>query len=133
MSERTVIRTPHAPSAFGPFSQGIEMDGWVFTSGQLPLDPATGQLVAGDIQAQTRRVIANLEAILVRGGASLADVVKATVFITDMRDFDAVNRVYAEYFPEQPPARSCIEVPALAKGAQVEIEAIARRRERTAV
>jgi 2-iminobutanoate/2-iminopropanoate deaminase len=128
MTDRTIIRTPDAPSAFGPFSQGIEMDGWVFTSGQLPIDPATGQLVTGDVQAQTRQVIANLKAILKQAGASLEDVVKATVFITDMRDFESVNRVYAEFFPKDPPARSCIEVPALAKGAQVEIEAIARRR-----
>ena len=125
MSTITTIHTPNAPAAFGPFVQGVKTDTLVFSTGQLPLDPATGELVSDDVQAQTRQVLMNLTAILEAGGCSLDRVLKATVFITNMDDFDKVNEVYAGFFSDTPPARSCIEVSGLAKGAKVEIEAIA--------
>lgn len=125
MSTITTIRTPKAPAAFGPFVQAVKTDTLVFSTGQLPLDPATGELVSDDVQAQTRQVLLNLKAILEAAGCSLDRVLKATVFITNMDDFDKVNEVYAGFFSDTPPARSCIEVSGLAKGAKVEIEAIA--------
>lgn len=125
MLERARVNTDNAPAAFGPFSQAIKIDTLVFTSGQLPIDPATGNVVKGGIKAETRQVLLNLKEILIAAGSSLEHVVKATVFITNMEDFPAVNEVYAEFFPDQPPARSCVEVSGLAKGANVEIEAIA--------
>lgn len=125
MSTITTIRTPNAPAAFGPFAQGVKTDTLVFSTGQLPLDPATGELVSNDVQAQTRQVLFNLKAILEAAGCSLDRVLKATVFITDMDDFDKVNEVYAGFFSDTPPARSCVEVSGLAKGAKVEIEVIA--------
>ena len=125
MSTITTINTPKAPAAFGPFVQGVKTDTLVFSTGQLPLDPATGELVSDDVQAQTRQVLLNLKAILEAAGCSLDRVLKATVFITDMDDFDKVNEVYAGFFSDTPPARSCIEVSRLAKGAKVEIEVIA--------
>ena len=125
MPERTQISTKEAPAAFGPFSQAIKTDTMVFTSGQLPIDPASGDLVDEDISIQTHQVIKNLKAILTEAGCSMNDVVKATVFITSMDDFNTVNEIYASYFSSPYPARSCIEVPRLAKDAKVEIEAIA--------
>ena len=125
MSTITTIQTPKAPAAFGPFVQGVKTDTLVFSTGQLPLDPATGELVSDDVQAQTRQVLKNLKAILEAGGCSLDRVLKATVFITDMDDFDKVNEVYAGFFSDTPPARSCVAVSGLAKGAKVEIEVIA--------
>ena len=125
MSTITTINTPKAPAAFGPFVQGVKTDPLVFSTGQLPLDPTTGKLVSGDVQAQTRQVLLNLKAILEAAGCSLDRVLKATVFITDMDDFDKVNEVYAGFFSDTPPARSCIEVSRLAKDAKVEIEVIA--------
>jgi 2-iminobutanoate/2-iminopropanoate deaminase len=126
MIRRTKIQTPKAPKAFGPFSQAVKIDNLVFTSGQLPLHPDTGEIVKGGIQAETRQVLQNLKAILAAAGSSLDLVIKATVFITNMKDFSKMNEVYAEFFPRQvPPARSCVEVSRLARGAQVEIEAIA--------
>jgi 2-iminobutanoate/2-iminopropanoate deaminase len=125
MSTITTIRTPNAPAAFGPFVQGVKTDTLVFSTGQLPLDPATGELVSDDVQAQTRQVLFNLKAILEAAGCSLDRVLKATVFITNMDDFDKINEVYAGFFSDTPPARSCVEVSGLAKGAKVEIEAIA--------
>ena len=126
MRDKTRIVTDNAYSAFGPFSQAIRTGRFVFTSGQLPIDPKTGNLVNGDIRAQTRQVLENIRAILAAAGCSLEDVVKATIFITDMGDFTAVNEEYASYFNQgDKPARSTVEVSGLAKGAKVEIEAIA--------
>ena len=126
MKERESISTDQAPAAFGPFSQGIKSDRYVFATGQLPLDPASGKIVSEDVEEQTHRVLQNLKAILEAGDSSLDHVVKATVFITDMAYFDRMNGVYATYFTQPFPARSCIEVSGLAKGAKVEIEVIAR-------
>jgi 2-iminobutanoate/2-iminopropanoate deaminase len=124
---RTKIATTSAPAALGPYSQAIALDGMVFASGQIALDPASGQLVEGDVQAQTHRVLQNLTAVLEASGSSLANVVKTTVFLTSMSNFTAMNEVYATYFGDEPPARSTIAVVELPKGAQVEIEAIAVR------
>ena len=124
MQLRQQVNTKDAPAAFGPFSQAIKSNPLVFTSGQLPIDPVSGDIIDQDVEAQTHRVLKNLEAILNEAGSSLKDVVKATVFITSMDDFDKVNQIYSTYFSNPFPARSCIEVPRLAKGAKVEIEAI---------
>ncbi len=124
-TKRTVIATDLAPKAIGPYSQGIRANGLVLCAGQTPIDPATGQLISGDIAAQTRRVLQNLSAILEAAGTSLSKVIKTTVFITDMANFKAMNAVYAEFFAEHPPARSTIAVAALPLGALVEIECIA--------
>ncbi|MEP0766527.1 MAG: RidA family protein [Fimbriimonadia bacterium] len=123
---RHTVGTERAPAAIGPYSQAIKVSGTLlFTSGQIPLEPATGEMVSGDIAAQTTRVLENLKAVLEAGGASLADVVKTTIFLADMADFATVNEVYAEFFPTDPPARSTVQVAALPKGARVEIEAVA--------
>ncbi|KAA0228878.1 RidA family protein [bacterium] len=124
---REVIKTSSAPAAIGPYSQGIRVSAgkMLFTAGQVPLDPATGQMVTGDIKAQTRRVLENVKAILQAAGASFEHVVKTTVFMTDLNEFAAMNDVYAEYFATNPPARSTVEVRALPKGAKVEIETMA--------
>lgn len=124
---RAKIATTSAPAALGPYSQAIALDGLVFASGQIALDPASGQLVEGDVQAQTHRVLQNLTAVLEAAGSSLAGVVKTTVFLTSMNSFTAMNEVYATYFGDEPPARSTVAVAELPKGAQVEIEAIAVR------
>lgn len=124
---RTVVSTLQAPQALGPYSQAISVANLIFCSGQIPLDPATGDLVAGDIGAMTRQVLHNLQAVLAAAGSSLSQVVKTTVFLADMNDFAAMNAVYAEFFPSTPPARSTVQVAALPKGARVEIEVIALR------
>jgi len=124
-TKRTVISTELAPKAIGPYSQAIRANGFVFCAGQTPIDPAVGKLIEGDVPAQTRRVLQNLSAILAAAGTSLSKVVKTTVFLTDMANFKAMNEVYAEFFPEHPPARSTIAVAGLPLGAQVEIECIA--------
>ena len=123
--KRKVIATDQAPAAVGPYSQAIRAGRFVFTAGQIPMDPATGELVTGDIQAQTRRVLQNLEAVLEAAGASLKRVVKTTVFLQDMGDFAAMNEVYAEFFPQKPPARSAVQAAALPLGVGIEIEAVA--------
>lgn len=120
-----VIATGDAPAAVGPYSQAIRAGSLVFTSGQIPLDPASGQLVEGGIEAQTAQVLHNLSAVLAAAGLSPGDVVKTTVFLVSMDDFPAMNEVYAAFFGQDPPARSTIGVAALPKGARVEIEAIA--------
>ncbi|EGJ51130.1 RidA family protein [Desulfocurvibacter africanus] len=120
------ISTPKAPAALGPYSQGVASGNLLFVSGQTPIDPATGALVAGDIEAATRQVIKNIQAILQAAGADLEHVLKTTVFLTDMGNFKRMNAVYAEYFTGTPPARSTIQVSALPMSAEVEIEAIAR-------
>lgn len=123
--QRSVIATPAAPAAIGPYSQAIRAGNLVFTSGQIPLDPATGQMVTGDLTAETRRVLDNLAAVLAAAGVGFADVVKTTIFLTDMGDFAAVNALYAERFSGAPPARSTVQVARLPKDARVEIEMIA--------
>ena len=122
--KREIISTDKAPAAVGPYSQAVRVGDLVFTAGQVALDPATGKLVEGGIEEQTRQVLQNLAAVLEAAGSSLDKVVKTTVFLKDMGDFAAMNAVYAEFFPTDPPARSTVEVSALALGALVEIEAI---------
>jgi 2-iminobutanoate/2-iminopropanoate deaminase len=122
------IRTDKAPAAIGPYSQAIVEGSLIFTSGQIPIDPATGELRNGDIATATCQVLWNLQAVLVAGGADMSTVIKTTVFLKDMRDFQAFNGVYAEFFKETFPARSCVQVAALPKDALVEIEAVAMRR-----
>jgi 2-iminobutanoate/2-iminopropanoate deaminase len=125
--QRERISTTDAPGAIGPYSQAIASGAFVFCSGQVPLDPASGTLVEGDVRAQTRRALENLGGVLNAAGSSLAQVVKTTVFLISMSDFAAMNEVYAEFFPGDPPARSTIAVAELPKSARVEIEAIALR------
>ncbi|NLN76690.1 MAG: RidA family protein [Armatimonadetes bacterium] len=125
---KVVIETSAAPRAIGPYSQAIKANGLLFISGQIPMDPDTGQMTAVDVVAQTNRAMDNLGAILAAEGLDFKDVVKTTIFLTDMADFARVNDVYAAYFESAPPARSTIQVAALPKGAKVEIEAIATAR-----
>lgn len=129
MNELDPIRTPTAPAAIGPYSQAMRLDDLVFTAGQIPLDPASMDMVGGDdVAAQTERVMANLAAILDAAGASLDTVLKTTVYLIDMDDFAAMNEVYARFFGDHRPARSTVEVRRLPKDARVEIDAIARVR-----
>jgi 2-iminobutanoate/2-iminopropanoate deaminase len=122
---KTVISTAEAPTAVGPYSQAIAAGGLVLCSGQIPLDPSSGVLIEGDISNQTKRVLENLTAALRAHGLTMEHVVKTTVFMTDLANFGEMNTVYAQFFPSDPPARSTIQVAALPKGANVEIEAIA--------
>ena len=122
---KKIISTDKAPKAIGPYSQAVLANGFVFLSGQIPLDPATGQLIEGDIAAQTERVLENIEAVLQAAGSGLAYVVKTTVFLKDMADFTRMNDVYALFFAIQPPARSTVEAARLPRDVQVEIEVIA--------
>ncbi len=124
--ERSMISTADAPQAIGPYAQAIAIDTLVFCSGQIPLTPE-GTLVEGDVAAQTRQVLSNLKAVLAAAGSSLAQVVKTTVFLADMGDFAAMNEVYREFFPSNPPARSTVQVARLPRDVRVEIEAIAVR------
>lgn len=121
---RTVLHTEHAPAAIGPYSQGIMTEDMIFVSGQIPVDPTTGEM-QGDVAAQTKQVMENLKAVLKAANAELSQVVKATIFLTDIADFKAVNEVYASYFIDEPPARSTVAVAALPLQAKVEIEVIA--------
>jgi 2-iminobutanoate/2-iminopropanoate deaminase len=121
------ISTSGAPAAIGPYSQAITAGEFLFTAGQIGLEPATGELVAGGLEAQTRRAIRNLTAVLDAAGATWGDVVKTTIFLTDLSDFAAVNAIYATVIPDPAPARSTVAVAGLPKGALIEIEAIARR------
>ncbi len=122
---KKIIKTERAPAAIGPYSQAIVANNFVFVSGQIPLDPQTGQLVRGDIQAQARQCLENLKAILEASGSSMDKLVKVTVFAKDLKDFQAINQVYAEYFNANPPARSFVEVSSLPRDAAIEIEGIA--------
>jgi 2-iminobutanoate/2-iminopropanoate deaminase len=122
---RDAIRTSSAPAAIGPYSQAVKAGGFVFVSGQIPLDPATGQMLQGDIAAQTHRVITNLREILAAAGSSLDQVVRSTVYLADMDDFGAMNEVYGSYFTSPAPARSTIQASKLPKGARIEIDVIA--------
>ncbi len=123
--QREVVQTAKAPKAIGPYSQAIRVGDLVFCAGQTPLDPATGNLVEGGIEAQTRRVLQNLSAVLEAAGTSFERAVKTTVFLADMNDFQKMNAVYAEFFPADPPARSTVQVARLPRDAMVEIEIIA--------
>ncbi len=123
--KREVIATEKAPAAVGPYSQAIRVGDLVFTAGQLAIDPATGKLVEGGIEEQTRQALRNISAVLEAAGSSLDRVAKTTVFLKDMGDFKALNQVYGEFFASEPPARSTVEVSDLALGALVEIDAIA--------
>ena len=122
---KTIITTDKAPGAIGPYSQAVEVNGIVYTSGVIPIDPATGNLVEGDITVQAKQAIGNLAALLEAAGASTDSTIKTTVFIKDMNDFAKVNEVYAAYFTKDFPARSCVEVARLPKDVLIEIEAIA--------
>jgi 2-iminobutanoate/2-iminopropanoate deaminase len=125
MPEKTIIRTDKAPKAIGPYSAGVRVGQFVYTAGQAGLDPQTGKMVAGGIEAETRQTVTNLKHILEAAGSSLEQVVKTTVFLRDMNDFASMNGVYAEFFSENPPARSTIQAAALPMGVAVEIEAVA--------
>jgi len=121
------ISTADAPAAIGPYSQAIHAGDLVFLSGQVPIDPKTGELVGGEIAAQTERVLDNLAAVLAAAGCGFGDVVKTTIYLVDLGDFQAVNQTYAKRFTAAPPARATVQVSALPKGARVEIDAIARK------
>jgi 2-iminobutanoate/2-iminopropanoate deaminase len=123
--KREVVRTPAAPKAIGPYEQAVKIDGFIYTAGQIGLDPRSGRLVEGGIGAETRQVLENLKAILEAAGSSMDQVVKATVFLKNMSDFEAMNEVYEEYLGRARPARSTVAVAELPRGALVEIELIA--------
>ncbi len=124
-NEKKIIKTDKAPAAIGPYSAGVIGGRFIFTAGQLGIDPATGNLVEGGVEAQTRQALRNLSAILQASGTHIENVVKTTVFLQDMNDFALMNGVYAEFFTDEPPARSAVQVAALPKNGLVEIEAIA--------
>ncbi|HZD04717.1 MAG TPA: RidA family protein [Longimicrobiales bacterium] len=126
MSDLRQVRTDDAPRAIGPYSQAIVTDGWVYCSGQIPIDPSTAEVVGGDVATQTERVLRNLAAVLEAAGSSLSRVVKTTVFLADMGDFLAMNEVYARHFGEHRPARATVQAGALPKGVALEIECVAR-------
>ena len=126
MENRSIL-TDKAPQPIGPYSQAIRAGDFIFTAGQVPVDPAANKVVEGGVQAQTRRSLENVKAVLEAGGASLSDVVKVTVFLKDMNDFAEVNEVYAEYFTDNKPARSAVQVARLPLDVMVEIEAVARK------
>jgi 2-iminobutanoate/2-iminopropanoate deaminase len=123
--DREIITTNKAPAAVGPYSQAVRVGDFVFTAGQIPLNPTTGQMVEGGIEAQTRQALTNVSAVLEAAGTSLANAVKTTVFLADIGEFKAMNGVYAEFFPGAPPSRSAVQVAALPLGARIEIEAVA--------
>ncbi len=124
---KEIIKTPDAPQAIGPYSQAVEAGELVFVSGQIPLDPATGNIVPGDIKEQTRRVMENGKAILAEAGCGMDEVVKTTIYLRNIGDFAAVNEVYGSYFPSDPPARATVEVSRLPKDVAVEIDFIASK------
>jgi 2-iminobutanoate/2-iminopropanoate deaminase len=122
---KKIISTSEAPAAVGPYSQAVRIGSTVYCAGQIPLDPKSGQIVSKDISGQTRRVLDNISAILKAEDLSFENIVKTTIFLTDLADFQTVNEIYASYFKQAPPARSTVQVTALPKGARIEIEAIA--------
>src|SRR5437879_11398867 len=122
---KKIISTKEAPAAVGPYSQAVRVGSTIYCAGQIPLDPKSGQIVPGDVGAQTRRVLENIAAVLKAEGLSFQNIVKTTIFLTDLADFQTVNEIYASYFKQAPPARSTVQVPALPKGARIEIEAVA--------
>jgi 2-iminobutanoate/2-iminopropanoate deaminase len=121
----SAVTSEHAPAAIGPYSQGMRAGELVFLSGQIPLDPATGAMVAGDIAAQTERIMANLGAVLAAAGCGFHDVVRTTIYVVDMADYAKINEIYGRFFAEPYPARSTVQVSALPRGARVEVDAIA--------
>lgn len=123
--KRGIVSTPKAPAAIGPYSQAVQIGDLIYTAGQIPLVPETGKLIEGDIEEQTRQVMQNLANILEAAGSSLAHVVKTTIFVTNLGDFAAINKVYGSFFAGDPPARSTVQVAALPLGASVEIEVVA--------
>ncbi|MGQ9467547.1 MAG: RidA family protein [Anaerolineae bacterium] len=123
--KKQIVQTPDAPAAVGPYSQAVRVGDWIFTAGQLGLVPGTREFAGPDIESQTRQVLENIRAILDAAGSCLRHVVKTTVFLQDMGEFGRMNSVYAEFFPESPPARSTVQVAALPMGARVEIEVVA--------
>lgn len=125
---KRIISTPGAPAAIGPYSQAVENNGQVFCSGQIGLDPASGVLVSGGVEMETRRALENLRAVLAEAGLDLTDVAKTTIFLADLADFEVVNRIYGEYLSPPYPARSTVQAAALPRKARVEIEAIAMKR-----
>lgn len=124
---KTVITAAHAPAAIGPYSHAISVGNFLFTSGQIALDPATGKLAGDTIEVQTEQVLKNLESVLYANDMTFANVVKTTVFLTDLADFTAVNAIYATRFPAEPPARSCVQVAGLPGGSKIEIELVAHK------
>ena len=124
---RTVIKTEQAPAAIGPYSQAIKSGDLLFCSGQIPIDPTNGEVFKGPVKEQAELVMKNVGAVLKAGGCDFKDIVKTTIFLTDMNDFAAVNEVYGKHFPSEPPARSTVAVAALPKGVNVEIEVLARK------
>ncbi len=124
-TQRTIISTEKAPAAVGPYSQAVRIGDLVYTAGQIPLDPETGTMVSGTIEVQTRQVLANMKAVLEAADSGLERIVKMTVFMTDLGQFAQMNAVYAEFFPDAPPARSAVEVSALPLGAMIEMDAVA--------
>jgi|TARA_Y100000310_G_scaffold260614_1_gene269630 2-iminobutanoate/2-iminopropanoate deaminase len=125
VTERTVIRTENAPSAVGTYSQGISTDNIIFTAGQIPLNPSTGEVIEGNFKTRVRQVLHNIDGILVEAGSSLSSAVKLTVFMTDLSRFSELNEVFLEFFEKDPPARSALEVSKLPLGVDVEIECVA--------
>lgn len=122
--EKTILSTDRAPAAIGPYSQAVKTGNMVFVSGQIPIDPQTGNIVEGSIEDQVHRIMANIRAICEQAGGTLANVVKTTIFLTDLGQFKTVNEAYGKYFPQEPPARSTVQVAALPLGVSVEIESI---------
>jgi len=123
--EKIIVSTTNAPAAIGPYSQGVQAGSFLFLSGQIPLIPATGEMVAGGIKEQTHQVMTNIKAILEHQGLDMETIVKTTIFLADLGQFTTINEIYGSYFNENPPARSTIQVAALPKGALIEIEAVA--------
>ena len=121
---KQIVSTDQGPKAIGPYSQAVKANGFIFTAGQIALDPVTGQIVEGDVARQTARVLENLKAVVEAAGSSLGQTVKATVYLKDMNEFAAMNEIYARYFPQNPPARSTLEAARLPRDARVEIELI---------
>ncbi|AAM24807.1 MAG: Endoribonuclease L-PSP [Caldanaerobacter subterraneus] len=124
---KTIINTDAAPKAIGPYSQAVLVDGFLYTAGQIAIDPATGEMVEADIEKQTERVLENIRAILRAAGMDFNNVIKTTVFVTNMADFAKINEIYGRYFKDNPPARSLVEVKSLPKGALIEIEVVAHK------
>ncbi|MEQ8764166.1 MAG: RidA family protein [Planctomycetota bacterium] len=125
MAGKELIRTEGAPAAIGPYSQAVRQGDWLFCSGQVALDPKSGEMVGDDVTSQSRQVLTNLKAVVEAAGGSLRDIVKTTVFLKDMNDFQAMNAIYGEFFDQEPPARAAVQAARLPKDAIVEIEAIA--------
>ncbi len=123
--EKQIVKTDQAPAAIGPYSQGVRIGNFLFTSGQIALDPATGEMCSGEIEQETEKTLQNIEAILKADGLSLGHVVKTTVYLADLNHFARMNQVYERFFPANKPARACVQVAALPKGAKVEIDAVA--------